>query len=57
MSDYTVDCPKQYGKVTFLTTSTGPECPVSGVRNCLHCTVIPLTKMEGYQVKIDSEKK
>lgn len=46
MSGHNVDCPKYYGEITFLSTSTGVICPVSGANKCVECDVPPKDKLE-----------
>ena len=56
---YNVNCPKNYGKVTFLNTSKGLVCPVSSTHFCFECDVIGfrmLNEPEKFQVKKKEEK-
>jgi len=58
MSDYNVDCPKHYGKITFVGANTN-YCPVSGMNTCVDCDVIPSKDLDddSRQVKRVPSKK
>lgn len=47
-------CPKNYGKISFLSTPKGLVCPVSAANFCFECDVIGfklLNSPEDFQVK------
>lgn len=51
MSEYNVECPKKYGKVTFLEHENDNYCPISGKRLCVQCDVISFEETKDGQVK------
>jgi len=39
MEFYNVDCPRGYGKITFIKVGDVSPCPLSGKLNCVECGV------------------
>lgn len=51
---YNVNCPKDYGLITFLPSK---YCPVSGASYCVNCDVIGIDPNKEYSGKFQVEKK
>jgi len=57
MPEFNLECPKFYGKITFVVRPDFAFCPISGKTDCVECDVVRKGELgEDKQVKRETNR-